>query len=219
MSTLLQLQTRCANRFRDPTNIIVLAVDWTDYLNEAMRDIDASSMMWPWREQQTTLSVAPGVRTCQLPVGAWHVLAVWNATDQLPMVPLEGRGQYLIEYPQGTETGSPLHYRMFGDTATATLTQANLEVYPLPTVATSVRVDFWGTLPDLAGATDVPQFPAEYHHLMVEHALAQAYEDDGNTAEADRHNSRFSTLLGNMKGNLAGMSRQERNYEITDSFY
>ena len=216
MSTFQQLRQRAAQRIRDFNNNIVADTTpsatqpaaWSDYINEAYRDIDQSSPFWPWHEVQTTLTFPALTRSQPLPTGDFQVLAAWDLTDQFPLVPLEGRDQYINEYPQQNEQGSPMHYRIF---------DGNLELYPLPLVQTQVRVDLIQRVTDLSANSDVPVFPSIYHHVIVDGAIARFYEDDGNMQQAQHHWEIFKQGLASMQSDLL-QPRQPRYYEVVDTF-
>lgn len=209
---LTALTARCKKRFADPNNNVLADGDWTDYLNDAYADALAASPYWPFFETQVTnLAYAIGVRSAALPTDAFRVSAVWNATDQFRLTPIEGRNEVYLLFPDQNETGQPTQYRVFSNT---------LQVYPLPEKATTLQVEYFAgpaaTL--LVAGGDVPVFPSQYHRLLVEGALSRAYTDDGNSDWAKMHGDREATLIQQMVNDLLG-TRQSRNAEIVDDWY
>src|SRR5579885_49696 len=214
MATFVQLRTRCATRFRDPSNIVVSDSEWGSYINEAYRQVNSDQALWPWKEGQTTLSYPAYTGSTSgasqpLPADVWEVMAVWDQTNQMPIIPLEGRGQYLNEYPQQTEVGFAMHYRVFNN---------NLFLYPQPESPVTVRIDYRSVIADLVNDSDVPVFPAQYHSMLVEWALAHAYLDDGNDDQYNAHSAVFNDRLDQMRRALLGEPHQDRYYEIVDTF-
>lgn len=207
---LSTLQARCAFRYRDTTNRFVEADNWTDYLNEAYRDVASAEPYWPFLESQdTSLSVAAGTGTVTLPADAWKVSAVYNDTDSVPLVPIPGRSQYRQWFRDPSNSlGTPQFYRLRGNI---------LEVYPWPASATTIHVDIATPPADLALGTDEPVFPEHYHHILVMGALAKAYEDDGDPRWASSYQARYERLLADMRRDLLD-TRTESYPEVIDTF-
>lgn len=212
MSTFLQIRQRCAARFSDGSNDIVLDATWKDYVNGRYRNVQAAHPYWPFMESRSTsISIAAGVRSANLTTDGWRVSAVWSSTDGMPLTPLEGRAAYRTLFPLGDSEapGIPAFYRL----------KANaLEVYPLPQVSTTFQVDLWLPAANLTADGDLPIFPSQYHDILVSGALSDAYLDDGNYKAHDVHEGRYKELLGAMMFDLLG-PRNERNYEIVDDWY
>lgn len=216
MTTFVNLRKRASQRFGDPSFSIVADTtsatlpSWDDYINEAYRDVLQASPLWPWNEAQPANLTFPAntFAGVALPADLWQVEAVWDQTDFLPLVPLEGRSDYLNQYPQQNEVGIPQHYRIFN---------SKLFIYPAPTVSTQVRVDGVQRPADLVSGTDVPVFPVAYHHMLVDGALAYAYQDDGNLDLSKASAMRFEGILARMRQDLL-QYRQERYPEIVDTF-
>lgn len=200
------IRTYAASRFRDPTNVIVADTDWKNYVNSAYGDMLSRCTWFPWNEATTSLSFGIGVRSVSLPLDAWQVLSAWNATDFMPLVPLEGRTTPYQLYPQQNETGPPQHYRVFNK---------NLQVYPLPTAVTSVTVEYVLRPADMVADADLPVFPDQYHDTIVAGAVAMAYQDDGNLQMAQSFQSDYEDGVKRMLVDLM-QPRTERYYEPVD---
>ncbi len=208
---LTALQTRCKTRFRDTAGSIVDDAGWTGFLNDAYQQVNGALPWWPWKESRSgTLTYAPGDRSKPLPADVSRVNAVWSSTDKIPLVPLENRHSYRSLYPDGTETGVPGQYRVFAGT---------LEVYPLPTAQTVIVIDYFAAPAPLAGATDEPAFPEQFHRILVEGALARAYEDDGATEQAKTHWGHYTEILAGLVLDLGAADQSERYPEIVDEWY
>lgn len=202
------LIARCQTRFRDEDAAVLDTTEWTGYLNDAYMDVVAASPLWPFLEaRDETLSVAAGSGTVTLPADGWRVSAVYNATDGVPLIQLDGRAEYRHWFPNPSQSlGTPSFYRQRSNT---------LEVYPWAQVATELDVDLY--LPPAALTTgQEPVFAEQYHRVLVAGALAYAYEDDGNLEQANVQRSRFNQLLGDMLTDLLG-PRGESYPAIIDS--
>lgn len=204
------LTTRCATRFRDPNNNIVTAVQWLEYVNETYADVIGASPHWPFLENSAneTLTVNAGSRSVALPPGVSRVTAVRNATDDVVMTPVDGRTTHMHAFPEQTETGVPQFYRVYGQ---------DLEVYPLPEANTALQVEY-PAAPALL-TTGEPVFAEQYHHILVEGALALAYTDDGAPEQSAAHSGRFDTILFRMKNDYLGAGRHDSLPTIVDTWW
>jgi hypothetical protein len=198
-----------ATRFRDPTNVIVSDADWKNYVNTSYGDTNMRLPYAPWNELSATITINAGVRSGPLPTDVNRVTAVWNSTDQFPMVPLEGRMQVFNEYPQQIETGQSMHYRIFGNA---------LYVYPLPQANTSFTVEYLKAPADLLNDADIPAFPETYHDILVSGAVALAYRDDGNIPMAQEYDKEAEDMVRALIQESM-QPRQDRYYEITDQVW
>ncbi len=207
---LTALQTRCASRYRDTTNRVVTAAEWTEYLNDAYMDVVGADPAWPFLEGQTTsLTVAAGAGTVALPTDVWRVTSVYNATDAWPLVPIPGRSEYRHWFPDPTANlGSPAYYRLRGST---------LEVYPYAQAATTLHADIATPPVSLSAAGDEPVFPEQYHRILVLGALSKAYEDDLDDRWAASYQARYERMLQDMKADLLS-PRTEGYPTVIDTF-
>lgn len=191
MATFSALRTRAAVRFRDPTNAIITDTVWKDYVNEAYRRVLGATPFWPWNKgNRTTLTFAAGDNTETLPTDSWRITAVFNNTDGIVMRQETGYISYRERFPFGSDSpGVPTEWQQFGHT---------LEVYPFPAVSTSVIVDYTLAPSAMSADGDLPVFPAQYHDVLVEYALAQAYQDDGAFDQAQAHEQRAQAIVKEM---------------------
>lgn len=209
------MRTYAASRFRDVGLQVVVDADWKNYVNDAYHQMLVSVPLFPWNELSTSLTVPGNVslvyplnRSVSLPLDCWSVLAVWDITDQFPLVPLEGRDQVYNEYPQQIEVGQAMHYRIFNNT---------LQVYPAPQVATTYLVEYIAKPVDLAADSDVPIVPLAYHTDIVAGAVALAYEDDGDSSQAALYRAKFDLGIQRLTADI-NQARQSRYYEPVDTF-
>jgi hypothetical protein len=210
---LTALQTRCSTRFRDPDNEVVSDAEWTGYLNDAYRDVQAASAFWPWMEAVVTsaVTVTAGNQYVALPTDVSRIQAIRNRTDDLAMRPIPGRTLHLETFPEGsTVTGTPTLYRVAAK---------RLYVYPTPTADTVFDLEYPVAVADLSAGADEPAFPEQYHHALVEGALSRAYVDDGAPEQAAGHLAAFDGILGRMLTDLLGAPRADHYPAIVDDWY
>jgi hypothetical protein len=204
------IRTRCSVRFQDASHAIILDATWKDYVNARYRQVIASAPDWPSKElRSSALSIAAGVRSVDLPTDGWRVISVWDSTNQVKLDALDGTSSAVAVWPSGDETGQSTHYRVFSNA---------IQVYPLPEAAINLRVEYEGKPADLSADSDVPWFPAQYHDLLVEGALADAYNDDGNLNQAKIHEDRYMTILAQLQADLLG-PREETYPHIVDDWW
>jgi hypothetical protein len=203
------IRTYAATRFRDPSNIIVTDTQWKDYVNTAYGDVLTRLPYAPWNEASATVALSAASRTGALPTDVFKVTAVYDATDQFPLVPLEGRNQVFQEYPQQTETGQPMHYRLLG---------GNILVYPIPEAATNLTVEYLKMPADMSADADVPAFPSQWHDALVSGAVALAYRDDGNMQMAAEYEKESQGMIASLIQDSM-QPRQDRYYEIVDTAF
>lgn len=204
------LVARAETRFRDTANDTYSPTEWADYVNDAYLDVLTATPWWPFHEALSApLVVAAQATGVALPADVWRVDAVYNLTDDYPLVPSQGRSEHLYSFPGPGETefSIPTHYRIRNN---------RLLVYPNPARATTLHVEYREPVAIL-GATDEPVFPVQYHHMLVEGALGRAYMDDGNPGMSESHMSRFGMLLNQMMDDLL-VTRSEAYHELVDTW-
>lgn len=215
---LLAMRTRCEERFRDPANDIVTAAEWDSYLNEAYSDVQSQTDLWPSYEATADVTVSAGTASPTITDEPWTVRSVFNVTDDIVMTPLSGLTTPIRRFgdgagptPDASDQGEPRWYRMFGK---------SLEVFPRPAKDTTIRVEYTASLvEELSLDGDVPtHLPQSFHRMLIEGALARAYEDDGNANQARLHWDHYMTYLRRLPGHLL-MSRTESNVPIMDTLW
>ncbi len=207
------IRTYAAARFRDTNNIVVLDTgpgpNWKDYVNDTYNDALSRCTYFPWSEASTVVQVPANTRGVALPTDVWQVEAAWDQDNQFPLVALEGRQQVYNEYPQQTEVGQAMHYRVWSN---------QFEVYPMPQTTTNYKLEYILRPPELVNDTDVPVFPVQYHRMLADGATALAYVDDGNLQQAQVYQTRYEARVEKMLEDIM-QPRQDRYYEIVDTHY
>lgn len=209
MTTAAALATRASVRFRDPAFAIISCAEWYNFLEEGYGMVIGASPEWPFLETRpSTLTFAANDNTEALPSNIWRVRAVFNSTDQLELMRLVGVSNYRTLFPDSAERGIPRHYRFQG---------SNIEVYPIPQSQTCVILDALQRPTALTPTTE-PVFPTQYHHILTEWALAQAYLDDGNMEQYQAHMAAYTAILSAMKDDLLG-PREDGFPQILDDLF
>jgi hypothetical protein len=72
----------------------------------------------------------------------------------------------------------------------------------------------WKSLSSVAS----PVWPSQYHDILIDGAMAQAYLDDGNPGQGDKYQTLFQAGITGMLTQL-GQSRTETNSVIRDTFW
>lgn len=209
MSTFLAIRTRCSVRFSDAAFALVTDATWKDYVNAAYRRVVAEENLFPDREITGTFNSVALARSVALPTDVTRITALHDDTNFVKLEPIEGLSEHLRLYATQTEDGVPVSYR---------IREGKVFLYPLPTGIYAYTVEYLGRPADLNADGDLPAFPSQYHDILVEGALADAYLDDGNEKQYLAHDARFKELFQAMRLDLLG-ERTERYYEPTDNFY
>lgn len=212
MTTTENLIERAEFRFGDTANALVTEAQWLDYLQDAYDEGNSFSPFWPFYEViDTSVAISVGSNSASLETeqaGSWRVKAVHNATDNYPLAPLVGTPYH--DFPTlSADKGSPEVYRLVANT---------LEVYPYPDHAVTLRVEVLKPPSALVNDTTSPIWPPEFHDLLVEGALAQAYRDDGNEAWAEMHDAKFQAGLVKMEEALLSGARGEFYPQVFDVY-
>lgn len=211
MATFEDLRTRAAVRFRDPDNKIVSDDSWGDYINEAYARVLGATPLWPWNvESRTIFTYAASANTHALLTDSWVVRNVFNLTDQIVMKQEQGWSSYLTRWPLTTQSlGTPSEWQVYGQA---------LEIFPYPARQTCVQIDYMKIPALLSADGDLPVFPPSYHHVLVEMALGQAYQDDGEFDQAQAHEARAQAIIKEMMIHLL-QSSGNHYPQIVDNWF
>ena len=204
----------CEARFGDSDNSTYTAGEWLEYVNDAVLEMSSAHPDLPFLLSDAvsvTVSSGQGSST-SLGSDVWRVRGVYNSTDKLPLAVLPGDAQYRRYFPDpGASGGIPLFYRW-----KYTAGSGVLEVYPYPTVTTTLLVDVVTAPAVVAGGAE-PNIPEQHQRTLVLGALARAYEDDGNLPQAQHFQGRFERRTDKMLADLLSPNT-EGFYAVTDNF-
>jgi hypothetical protein len=201
-----QLVDLCELRFRDPNNDIVTAALWASYIEMAETDIYIESPWFPMDENEATNTVLVADEgVIALPTDCYRVNSVYNDSDDYPIPPLSGRENSLVSLE---DEGPPAYYQ---------LRNRQLVLFPKNSSDVDVRITYMAKPAVMVNGSAEPNLPEAYHRLLVSGALAYAYEDDGQYAEADRHRSKFMVGIERLKDDML-VTRNEGYAEIIDTW-
>jgi len=163
---------------------------WTDaelklWLNEGLTRFSLAEK-WPWLVTEATGTIQNGDPELQLQDGvsySRHInfllsregrLAPWLCERVLPAEGFKLRMRYYIAAiePQWCYVTSVSDNDADGETETVA------RFIPTPTVDIDVEYQYYRTPSTLAGDSDVPDLPSEYHMAVVHYAAARAWEKE-----------------------------------------
>lgn len=172
-----------------------------NYLNDAYLVDICGAADWPFLEATIT-----GTAPLSIPeLGA--VIYVVDSTQGTKLTPRDPRGLSDIE-PSLTNSGTPRHYYVTGS--------GTLNVYPLST-SEELQVRYLQIPPRLTG-TAVPVFPERFHSIIVDGAVARAYENSDDFELSQSAEAKFNGRLQKMEETLMNVYRDgPQNFvEVTD---
>lgn len=151
------------------------------YLNAAYQVDICEAADWPFLEATATGS---GPLTIS---NLGSVDYVRDTTQGTKLTPMDPRN--ISDYsPTLASEGVPRHYYLTGE--------GELHVYPLSSDTLSVR--YFATAPALSGSA-VPVIPTRFHTLIVDGAVARAYENSDDYELAQNAETKFLSRLGHMR--------------------
>lgn len=157
------------------------------YIDSAYRVDIATDSDWPWLEATSTGAAPLTVSDLA------NVESVIDSTQKLKLRPLDRRNLTDDWDTNLATVGSPQWYYQ--------TTSTTINVYPANTTNT-LSVRYWKVPVALSAASDTPILPTKYHLLIVDAAVARAYEDDDEFAQAQTAWQSFQVRLNNMRESL-----------------
>jgi hypothetical protein len=125
------------------------------------------------------------------------VESVINSTQDNKLAPLDPRELTSVYDTDLTTTGSPGFYYVDAETV--------VSVYPANTSDT-ILVRYWKVPEALSGSAS-PVLPARFHTLIVDYAVARAYEDSDDYELAQNARENADGRLAKMRESLLGWNR------------
>lgn len=158
---------------------------------------------WPFLETSVT-----GAAPITLPEFE-TVEYVIDKTQERKLLPLDER-LLTDENPILTETGMPSFYFLNEN--------KTLSVFPANTTNT-LLVNYYKTPPRLTGSA-TPLVPERFHSLIIDGAVARAYEDSDDYELAENANTKFQMRLQKMREAMNNPFRDgtEDYVQITDRY-
>jgi hypothetical protein len=222
---LCQIVTKAASRWHDPTFNVISTDQWCDYVNEAMRLVQAETPFWPWLESApVSITFAAAQASADLPADSYTINWGYNTTVDEKMYPDEGRGsQWHASRQQIDTTGIPRTYKARGAAGTAegaaTGDHGCVDVYPIPDSTYVLKFEVMQYNPVLDAATNcIPPFPTVFHSMLIDGALAFAALDDDDLPGYSAKLTAFCAEIHSLEWSMAA-ARNETNPPIRDSFW
>lgn len=170
----------------------------TQYLNQAMQEIDSASL-WPYLLTSTT-GAAPltisDLRRVQSVVDTTNGFSVLSPSDERSLVRM---------YGDLTTTGQPESFYF--------TSQTQISVYPANTTNT-LSVHYWKVATDLSAAGDAPLMPDRFRPIIVELAVAKAFREKNMDQEAAIAMQEYGRLLEFMQLELVNPQAQGPSYML-----
>lgn len=133
MTTASALATQAAARFKDPNNRVISASQWISYLNQCYKKANTSSPLLPWNvSAEETVSVTANTRAGALPSNVFQVNWVYDVTNDRVLRDVQAVGEQWRSLLRSDTSDTPDFYRV---------RNGNIELYPMPTVAISLRAE------------------------------------------------------------------------------
>lgn len=143
----------------------------TEVVNEAVQAIAAEGD-WPWLEEYSSLVLTPGTGSYAMPSDWQRTRSVTINGEEVPFVSVRDLDSEPTFYGYSTS----------GDALT---------ISPTPSTAQTVRMRYLASENVLAGDSDVPKLPVQYHGAVVAYAVAEVHRRRGNNKAADTYMEAF----------------------------
>lgn len=158
-----------------------------DLTNEALQAI-ATEFDWPWLEASTTFATVSGTATYTPP-------ADWMRTRGLCIDgsdAMEYRSLIELREVATTTTGEPGFYH---------INTEQITLRPVPSSVSTVIHDYVKIEPALAGDTDTPLMPSQFHYSVVAFAVHMAHLRSGDVNRAAAAMADYQGWLKRMTDN------------------
>lgn len=169
------------------------------WLNDAMHEIEEEYPNWSWLKKTETLNIAAndGIFT---PVSSiQRVIKLRDVTSGRERdLDYWDERKFERELVDPDYSGNPELFTILGS--------SELQVYPVPTSASTYRLRYIEALADLVEDTDVPKLPTKNHFLIVLGAAYRGLQAENEEDRAANAQAQFNTRLEKMV--QADMKRQ-----------
>ncbi len=205
-----EIATRVKRTFGDEGGAQILDADIFRWINDAQRDIAVNNNVLQVSGNAATTASTPGVT---LPVGILKIHSLRWLGLPLKALTVQEADEILgapgVTSAQGYPTGLPTHYWIFAGT---------INLYPAPSYngTTDLTIYYTKIPTDVTLLTDTPELPIAYHNRLVEYAIAQAQEMDGNLEAYQMKMSQFANGTNELK-HVDDWKQQEFYPNITPS--
>ena len=141
-------------------------------------------------EAYTTVS---GTSTLALPSDYQRVYTLTVTNSNNTLTGLEQTSRSDIDTMPTDSTGKPEKYCIDG---------SNIKLWPTPDAAYTMTLRHYRDPATLTNASDTPEIPGKYHHLLVSYALWKCYERENDYNAAIYHKGRFDEDIMKCRGEV-----------------
>jgi hypothetical protein len=185
MTTKATMLSAVKERFGDSTNAINSDSFYNNRLAEAIPpSARCESVLALARTAgNSSVSITANTNSARFPPTSAELSPCSTTPTTMPMAQITGKREYRALYPTDDITGPPQHYRF---------AYPYIQVFPTPEADTTIVLDYAAKPGTFASNSDTPEWPEDWHYMLTEWALAQAYLDDGNLDQYNAHMAVFN---------------------------
>lgn len=173
------------------------------YMNFGQQDI-TRRYLWDFLRSNETVVTSLGVSSYPLQAEEL-VYDIRNTTSVIRLRYIRDMDLDSYDVAQ-VQQGTPSFYRIEGqyqaNISSAPLPQ--VQVYPIPDGVYSLSVKAYTRLQDLVNSTDVPNFPAAFHEILIFYAANAFYSSRGDS-RAIEHFDKYENMLLSMVEQLGAV--------------
>lgn len=179
------------------------------FINKHYQDL-MTEHNWPFLKKEGSFDTVIGqleyelASDCRLD----GIRKFWNAGADKPLS-VEEHDLFVGQYPAREGTGSPNYIIPFGVGANG---YPNVMAYPIADAVETINYSYLMAVAALVENGDVPAFPAEFHGILEERSLADAYEQEDETLRTLALN-KYTYMLAKMKRRF-GISVRGQTYSV-----
>lgn len=188
--TLNDIAIRVKRQFGDTANIQIDDTDIIRWATDAIRDIALNNDIF---QTIGTVNVIPAVADYSLPSDILTLRSIRYNGQKLYALNSNEAEEYLAKSDLINNSGTPTHFSTWGGTIT---------MYPIPDSTVAVLKVYYTRQPVLPTLiTDGIELPVQYHNIIRDYCLQQAYELDENWTAAQTKGAQFTEGVRTLKTN------------------
>ena len=195
-----------------------IQVQCQNAVNDAIGHINAREFTWPFNHSTQTETLVAGTTRYSIPSTAKYVDYDTFRITKDTSLGSEGGGLYKMDYKEYMDKyvdqeddatvagGVPTHIIRTPDN--------NYLLYPYPDAAYELKYEAYLNTTRLSAATDVPDIPEQYRHIITDGATAYVYQYRGEEVQFDLNWGRFEEGINHMQNQLINRDDYLRSYQI-----
>jgi hypothetical protein len=173
------------------------------WLNDAQRDI-LNRFLWDFARSYSDIGTVAATDTITMPFPG----IAYNARNVTSSIPLKFINDLDFDrlFAAQTASGSPRFFRMSGQAVVSGTTCPQIQLYPIPDGAYTIRVRYFSRYADLVNDTDISAIPETYHELMVNYAsnvLFSSLNDPRATEQYAKYENGLLSMVEQQAANPA----------------